>query len=186
LRKIVLVRHGPVALKASGLLSFEDFQAYIDAYESSGLVEAATPPEELFRQVADISTVFASNAPCVVETLARLRLEPNVVSLEFREAPPSAPRATLRLPAIVWLGLARARGEFSPALASARGDLRSRAAACAERLIEASQSGPAALVGHGWFNRYVAGALTARGWRRAGGPGFAGPWGYLSLERRVG
>lgn len=133
--------------------------------------------------MAYVATVVASDAPRVVESISRLGLQPDFVSVEFREAPPVAPRPPLRLPAIVWLGLARACGEFSPGLATARVDLRRRAAACAERLVEASQSSPAALVGHGWFNRYVAAALTARGWRRADGPGFARPWGYLRLER---
>lgn len=185
MRKIVLVRHGPVALKASGLLSFEAFGAFIDAYESSGLADGAPPPEKLSGQLAEVATVLASDAPRVLETLARLDLQADVVAADFREAPPVAPRTRLRLPVLAWVALARARGEFSPALADARDDLRRRAAACAERLADAGQSGPAALVGHGWFNRYVAAALTARGWRKADGPGFARPWGYLRLEQRV-
>ncbi|WP_442756424.1 hypothetical protein ACNHKD_07365 [Methylocystis sp. JAN1] len=185
MRKIVLVRHGPVALKATGLLSFEAFGVFVDAYESAGLAESARPPESLSKQLADVAAVLASDAPRVRETLARLDLRADVVAPDFREAPPVAPRTSLRLPVFAWLALARARGEFSPALAEARHGLRRRAGACAERLAAASESGPAALVGHGWFNRYVAAALAARGWRKADGPGFAHPWGYLRLERRA-
>lgn len=167
-------------------MSFGAFQAYIDSYESSGLGEGERPPEALISQFAGVATVFASDAQRVAETLGRLGLRPDFVSSDLREAPPVAPRAPLRLPAIVWLGLARARGEFSPRFAKARDDLRRRAAVCADQLDGASQLGPAALVGHGWFNRYVAAALTAQGWRKADGPGFARPWGYLRLERHAG
>lgn len=129
------------------------------------------------------TTVFASDAPRVADTLARLGAQAAVTDADFREAPPLAPRLPGHWPAIVWLALARARGEFDPALAEARNDLRRRAALCAERLAESSARGSVALVGHGWFNRYVAQALAARGWRKARGPGFGRPWGHVSYAR---
>jgi broad specificity phosphatase PhoE len=179
LSSIILVRHGPVAYKTTGLLSFAAFRAYIDAYELSGVEAGARPPERTAQLLSGASTVFASDAPRVFDTLARLGVEATVADAEFREAPPLAPHLPLRLPAVAWLALARVRGEFDPALAPARDDLRRRAGNCAGRLIEASAQGDVALVGHGWFNRYVARALAGRGRRKTSGSGFHRPWGYL-------
>lgn len=160
-------------------MSFREFCAYIDAYERAGIEADALPPEEVARLVGGAATVLASDAPRVSETLARLGVTADVSESAFREAPPLTPNLPLKLPAIAWMILARARGEFSPALAGARDDLRSRAGQCAERLLEASAQGDVALVGHGWFNRYVARTLAGRGWRQTAGPGFDRPWGYL-------
>jgi len=183
LPSVVLVRHGPVALKASGLLSFYDFSRYIEAYELSGILPETSPPEKLARHARAATTVLASDAPRVMDTLARLGVDASVIDARFREAPPSAPRLPLSLPAIVWLALARARGEFDPGLAQARRDLRQRADQCARRLSDASEKGDVLLAGHGWFNRYVAHSLATSGWRKTGGPGFGRPWGYVVFDR---
>lgn len=152
-------------------MSFAAFRAYIDAYELSGVEAGARPPERTAQLLSGASTVF--------DTLARLGVEATVADAEFREAPPLAPHLPLRLPVVAWLALARVRGEFDPALAPARDDLRRRAGNCAGKLIEASAQGDVALVGHGWFNRYVARALAGRGRRKTSGSGFHRPWGYL-------
>jgi hypothetical protein len=178
---IVLVRHGPVAVKAPGLLSLVAFEAFIEAYEQSGIEAGAAPPESVGKYVRAAATIFASDAPRVLDTLTRLQASPSFTDAAFREAPPRAPRLPGRWPEIVWLALARARGAFDPALSEARADLRRRAATCHARLIESAGAGDVALVGHGWFNRYVARELTQSGWRNAGGPGFGRPWGYVAF-----
>jgi broad specificity phosphatase PhoE len=179
---ILLIRHGPVALQAPGLLSFADFAAFIAAYEGSGIAPDAQPPAELVRLARGAARLFASDARRVSETLARLGVTADVTDAAFREAPPLAPRLPGRWPEIVWLALARARGEFDPALAPARADLRARAAACCNQLRESRAGGDMALVGHGWFNRAVARSLQAQGWRKTGGEGFARPWGHVALS----
>jgi hypothetical protein len=179
LSSIILVRHGPVALKAPGLLSFEGFCDYADAYEFSGIEAGAMPPGQVARLVGGARTIFASDAPRVSETLTLFGVEAAITDPAIREAPPQAPSLPLRLPAIVWLALARARGTFDPALEEARSDLRRRALQCADRLIEASATGDVALVGHGWFNRFVARAISERGRRKTAGPGFGRPWGHI-------
>ena len=178
---IILVRHGPVALKASGLFSYGAFCRFIETYEQSCLAPDVKPPEELIRLLRPTTHIFASDAPRVTDTLCRLGLKADVTDQSFREAPPLAPRLPIKLPIIGWLALARARGVVDPALKAERDDLQRRSAACAERLILATASGPAALVGHGWFNRHVVTELIANGWRKTGGPGFAKPFGYVTL-----
>jgi broad specificity phosphatase PhoE len=183
---VLLVRHGPVALDAPGLLSFRQFCAYVEAYERAGLAADAAPAADLARIASDAISVFASDAPRVADTLMRLGLRADGADAAFREAPPLAPPLPFRLPAIAWLALARARGAVDPALSDARRDLRQRADAAALRLIDAAGGGPAALIGHGWFNRAVACSLSGRGWRRSGGPGLARPWGYAIFAPPAG
>jgi broad specificity phosphatase PhoE len=185
LSDIVLIRHGPVALKATGLLSFQAFARHIAAYELAGVSPEATPPAPLVTRVRRAETVFASDAVRVIDTLSRLGVTADFFDSAFREAPPDAPALPLLLPEIGWLALARARGAFSPALSEARADLRRRAQASAERLIGAAAQGDVALIGHGWFNRAVAGALAERGWRRIDGPGFGRPWGFASFRAQA-
>jgi broad specificity phosphatase PhoE len=181
LSSIVLIRHGPVAVKASGLLSFQAFAAFISAYEEAGIEACARPPAQLIPILRRVSRIYASDAPRVTETLSRLGVTADVVDASYREAPPRAPRLPGQWPEIVWLALARARGAFDPALAPARADLRRRVRICCDELREAALQGDVALIGHGWFNRAVAKDLAAEGWRQTG-PGFRRPWGHLALS----
>lgn len=158
-------------------MSFREFCAFIDAYEQSGIEADARPPAALSQALRDAGAIFASDALRVTETLARLGIAAQARESAFREAPPHAPALPLRLPASAWLVLARVRGAIDPALAASRDDLRGRAEICCTRLTAAA-TGSAALVGHGWFNRAVARALTAKGWRKSDGPGLGRPWGY--------
>jgi len=175
--RILLARHGPVALPASGLFSFADFARYVAEYEQSGLVPGAVPPSALREALGD-ARVFASDAPRVSDTLARLGVTAQTASADWREAPPDAPHLSVPLPVAIWLALARLRGALDPNLSDARAALEQRAQACAGFLCAQAQDGPVALVGHGWFNRSTAQALIRRGWRRSAGPGFARPWGF--------
>lgn len=159
-------------------MSFQGFARYIAAYELAGIEPDARPPESLAALARRAGLVFASDAPRVIDTLARLGVTADFLDAAFREAPPEAPKLPLYLPAIGWLALARARGEFSPALTDARADLKRRAGSCADQLIAAAGDRNVALIGHGWFNRYVAAALTRQGWRKAEGPGFGRAWGF--------
>ncbi len=163
-------------------MSYTAFAAFVSAYEASSLEPNARPPSPLISMIRGASRIYASDAPRVTETLSRLGVTADVVDASFREAPPHAPYLPGQWPEIVWLALARARGAFDPTLAAARADLRRRAGACCDQLADSAGHGDVALVGHGWFNRAVARRLAAQGWRKTGGPGFARPWGYLSLS----
>lgn len=163
-------------------MSFQGFARYIAAYELAGIEPEAQPPESLAVLARRAGSVFASDAPRVIDTLARLGVTANFLDAAFREAPPEAPKLPLYLPAIGWLALARARGAFSPTLNDARADLMRRADSCANRLIAAAGDQNVALIAHGWFNRYVAAALAQRGWRKAEGPGFGRAWGFAVFQ----
>jgi broad specificity phosphatase PhoE len=188
--QIILIRHGPVALKASGLLSFEDFCRFVEQYEAAGLCKGAPPPA-LTEALGAVERVLVSDARRAVESAQALGLEDRAdIDPVFREEPNVAPQVFGRWPLIVWFSLSRGAEAFHPARGSARGAMTLRAQAAARLLIDVAKDGPAALVGHGWFNRAISRALAENGWRRArshGGPSSLGrvsaPWGHVIFER---
>jgi broad specificity phosphatase PhoE len=188
---IVLIRHGPVASKAPGLLSFWDFVRYCDDYELSGLAMGTSPPVGTTDVVRRAACVFASPAPRAVESARALGAGDRVVFDScFREEPNLAPPLQGRWPLIVWFAASRASGAFHPAHAGARQEMQLRAEAAAHKLIRATNQGPTALVGHGWFNRAIARALTDAGWGSAKSRGYAmafgrvaHPWGFSVFNR---
>ncbi|QGM98101.1 hypothetical protein [Methylocystis parvus] len=185
---IILVRHGPVALQAPGLLSFQEFVDYCEAYERSGLAPRAQAPGETVARLRDVCAAFASTTMRARESARALGLERAVFDSCFSEEPNVAPRIAGRWPLIFWFAASRGRGAYHPAAERARDAMRRRARIAAQILIGASATGPAALVGHGWFNREIARALAEDGWRVARGatPSFgrvAAPWGCAVFER---
>lgn len=189
MRSIFLVRHGPVALKAPGLLSFPEFVDYCDKYELSGIAPGAPPPNQTVALVRNATSIFASPATRARQSIDALGVEGAIFDSRFREEPNVAPSIAGRWPLIFWFAASRGRGAFHPAAALARDEMRRRARAAAAILSDATADGTAALIGHGWFNRAIARALTADNWRRtrpeaaASLGGVANPWGYAVFER---
>jgi hypothetical protein len=184
---IILVRHGPVALRAPGLLSRDVFLRYVAAYEAAGLRPDARPPDVLSEKLNACSEIFASDAPRVAKSIKLLGLRREaIVDPLFGEELHSVPNLSGRWPLIVWFALSRGNGLFHPRQDAARRKLRERAILAAGRLIRAAEQGPAALIGHGWFNHAVGASLKTRGWRRSGGAGGSAPWGLVVFERENG
>lgn len=184
---ILLVRHGPVALDAPGLLSRDAFLRYVEAYERADLRSDARPLDVLARNLAARAEIFASDAPRVSESLALLGLgREAVVDPLFGEESHSAPHLSGRWPLIVWFALSRGAGVFHPEEADARRKMRERAQRAAGLLTAAAKRGPVALVGHGWFNRAITRALAKRAWRRIEVHGGSAPWSHVVLELRQG
>ncbi len=105
-----------------------------------------------------------------------------VVDPLFGEEPHSAPHLSGPWPLIVWFALSRGAGAFHPSEAGARREMRERAQRAAGLLTAAARRGPAALIGHGWFNRAIAASLRAQGWRRAEANGGSAPWSHVVFE----
>ncbi len=173
--RILLVRHGPVALEAPGLLSFYAVARYLAAYERAGLRPGAAPPPRLEAALIEIKTVFASDAIRVAQSLAALGLNESALRDPlFAEEPLALLRLRGVWPLSFWLAASRAAELWSPDSRVDRGLLRDRADCAGAKLIAASARGSVAVIGHGWFNRAVGGALRQRGWRAR--PSGSGAW----------
>jgi broad specificity phosphatase PhoE len=165
---ILIARHGPVALAKPQFPTRAEFAAYVAAYEQSGLRAGALPGEDLRRRVRQAALVFTSPAPRAQQSLKLIAPERRpIVDAVFGEEPQMIPRIGGRWPLLAWFALARGAGAFHPQAAESRRIMRARAQRAADLLTAASANGDVALIGHGWFNRAIVGALAESDWRRA-------------------
>lgn len=167
--EIVLVRHGRPLAPRGAFLRGDAIGEWVRGYEAATVDPGAHPPSDLRSTITGASCVISSDAPRARESALQL-VSPDrvIVDADFREAalPPSVGTA-LRLPASVWVAIARLAWHFDLVSSSEpRRDALARADRVAHRLaMLASEHGRVAVIGHGWFNRLVAASLTRRGWR---------------------
>jgi hypothetical protein len=187
---ILLVRHGPVDMDAPRYLNRDAFIGYMKAYEHAGLRQEPRPPNELVQRVQDAGEVFASPTWRARESLKLLHPERNaIVDNVFAEDSHAIPNLAGHWPFGIWFILLRGMHAFHPGLAAVRQNRRQRAELAASLLVTATERGPVALIGHSWFNRTIAQALTRRNWRRVySHRGFsaqgreAGTWGHMIYQ----
>ncbi|MEO5819170.1 MAG: histidine phosphatase family protein [Vicinamibacteraceae bacterium] len=181
-RSIVLARHGRPDLPAElgRAITGRDIGHWYRRYDESGIADHADPPAGLREAAAAAGCVVASDARRALETAARLgvtdrvRVEPVLREVGF----PESLAVPVRLSPNVWVLIARATQTLGccacdePVPAS-----RARAAIAADTLTRlADEHGTLLVIGHGWFNRFVARELRRRGWS---GPRWP-PTGYWS------
>ena len=184
--KIVLVRHGRPHIALAPHTTHRGFGDYIDAYEAAGLDPQSLPPQELAALGCELTAVFSSDRPRSHQSAAALA--PHVTSIRdplFAEAPlasPPIPFVRLNVPSwavisrVLWhMGFAPRIEDWSAA--------RRRAARAADLLVaRARESGPVALVAHGYFNWMIGRVLKQRGFVRRGSHR-ARYWNTVTYER---
>jgi broad specificity phosphatase PhoE len=188
--RILISRHGQVALPKPKFPTRAEFEAYVETYERSGLSVTTRPSFELAGHIREATSVFSS--PSLRARESAQVLDPQripIVDPVFREEPQRIPAFAGRWPLLIWFSLARGLESYHPKEAARRAEMRLRADFAASLLINAAEQGPTALVGHGWFNRAIVRALIRNGSRqvaRHGGSGKFGrvssEWGYAILE----
>jgi broad specificity phosphatase PhoE len=180
--RIVLARHGRPELPrhVERTIRGRDIGRWYRGYDGLGIVADAGPPAALRDVAAAAGCVVASDARRALESAARVaapttgvRIEPVLREVGF----PESIATPVRLPPDVVVLIARAlqmlRRCDEPVPAT-----RARAAAAADTLSRLADAHRTVLViGHGWFNRFVARELRRRGWR---GPRWL-PTGYWSM-----
>jgi broad specificity phosphatase PhoE len=177
-----------VNLAAPTLVTRDEFIGFVNDYEFAGLRQEA-PPDFLVRHVRNASAVFVSPSLRARQSLQLLHPERNAeMNAVFSEEPLVIPQLPGRWPLFVWFILARGMGAFDPRQSDVRRNCHLRAQAAANCLVAAAQTGPVALIGHGWFNRTISKALRRQNWRRvdaSGGISTGGAsrnWGYVMFE----
>ena len=168
--QIVLARHGRPDLPADlgRAISGREIGRWYRGYDASGIVDAVEPPACLRAAAAAAGCVVASDSRRALETAARLgvtdkvRVEPALREVSF----PESLALPVRLSPVAWVLIARAMQmlrccECDEAVPATR----ARAAIAVETLSQlADDHGTLVVVGHGWFNRFVARELRRRGW----------------------
>jgi broad specificity phosphatase PhoE len=169
--RIVLARHGRPDLPPDfdRTICGRDIGRWYRRYDRLGIVPDVEPPAALRDAAATAGCVVASDARRALETAARLsggdrvRVEPVLREVGF----PESLDVPLRFSADAWVLIARATQvlgwcECDEPVAATR----ARAAIAAETLSHLAETHRTLVViGHGWFNRYVARELRRRGWR---------------------
>jgi broad specificity phosphatase PhoE len=187
-QSIVLVRHGrpdlPVDLERR--ITGREIGRWYRRYDASGIVDGLEPPAGLREAAAAAGCVVASDARRALESAARLgvtatvRIDPVLREVGF----PESLGVTVRLSADVWVLIARSMQmlrccECDEPVAATR----ARAAIAAQTLCRlADDHRTVVVIGHGWFNRFVARELRRLGWD---GPRWlpTGYWSTAAYER---
>lgn len=165
--RIILLRHGPVALCSIGFVSAAGFKSWAAAYERSDVIPQQ-PPLSARMAAASVLKAFTSERPRSRQSAAALGLVGPTASAIFNEpALPIIRVPGIRLPITTWLVACRAlwlSGVLNKGESVTKSRQRGRAAA---RLLIANSKGGVALVGHGWINRFISDELQAAGWHRS-------------------
>src|SRR4051812_12444798 len=157
-------------------------------YDESGIVHGVEPPAGLRAAAAAAGCVIASDSRRALETAASLGLTQNVrVESALREVGfPESLALPVRLTPGAWVLIARAMQMLrcceceEPVPAT-----RARAVIATDTLSQlAKDHGTLIVVGHGWFNRFVARELRQRGWRGPRWPP-TGYWSTATYRRRA-
>jgi broad specificity phosphatase PhoE len=170
--RIVLVRHGQPHIALSPRTTHHGFGEYIDAYEAAGLDPQSLPPQELAELGRELTAIFASDRPRSHQSAAALA--PHATAIRdplFAEAPlASPPIPLLKMGVPGWAVVARVLWHmgYSPRIEGwfAAGRRAERAADAL--MARARESGPVALVAHGYFNWMIGRVLKKRGFVKRG------------------
>jgi broad specificity phosphatase PhoE len=170
--KIVLVRHGRPHIALAPHTTHRGFGDYITDYEAAGLDPQSLPPQELADLARELTAIFASDRSRSHQSAAALA--PHVTATRdelFAEAPlASPPIPLLRLNVPSWAVISRLLWHlgFAPGIEGWFA-ARRRAERAADILVaRARETGPVALVAHGYFNWMIGRVLKKRGFMRRG------------------
>lgn len=185
--RITLIRHGESAFSLSGVVRADDFNDITESYDSCGIV--GVPPLDAVAMSREHGCVVCSDLARSHDSATALGIDEIHVSDKlFNEiAIPHFSNGSLALPTGLWLILLRGLWLFGFSKngeSFANAHRRAGQAAC--RLMELSDEyGSVLLVGHGFFNYFIARKLRARGWVGPKKPG-GGFWEYGTYRRHPG
>jgi broad specificity phosphatase PhoE len=168
--EITLIRHGKSQWKEGGWFAPAEFAKWIREYDSHGVCEEDVIPQDTFEKVKKAKWLIASSLPRAVHSANLLKPScPMEINHLFREVETPVPLANLplKLPVNAWLILARIFWlcGYAGNVESYR-EAKQRAKLAADHLCEyALEHGHVAVIGHGWFNRFLGGELMRRKWK---------------------
>ncbi len=165
--RITLIRHGKPDCLKKQWLSFAQFKEWIEAYKDVELDKNFVVPDsfEIFLSIDKV--VFSSDLPRAVQTAKNLSSDLILDSL-YREVEFSLPKIfiPLKLRPLMWMTLCRFIWflGFNCQVESVRKTIM-RAQEAADYLVSfAKKQNNVVLVGHGFFNFFIANELRKKGW----------------------
>jgi broad specificity phosphatase PhoE len=170
-RSIVLARHGRPAMTARERLAItgRDIGRWYRQYDELGIADEFAPPATLRELAASAGCVVASDSRRAIESAMRLTKSDRIrVDAALREVGfPDSLDLPVRLSPGTWVMIARAAQLLNACASDERvHDVRARAAAVVDSLVNmADDHRTVVVVGHGWFNHFVARELRRRRWR---------------------
>ncbi|OLS36296.1 histidine phosphatase family protein [Alkalihalophilus pseudofirmus] len=175
--EISLIRHGKSQFNEKKRVTCEEFERWVDGYNTSGVHKQANYPSETLLKSTSANVLITSDLKRSMESAAILHPEGITITHSlFRETElPTlhAKHLSIRLKPSTWAVLLRllwlaGYSNGCESFSEAKG----RAVIATEQLIfYAKQSQSVAVVGHGFFNRFISKELQKRGWtgkKRAG------------------
>lgn len=185
---VILARHGEPDLSRKVLLNAEGYRRWWGVYETKGLRDGQSPPEDLKAVARRAGAVIASIRPRSLETAQAVcdgrAFARDPLFVEAPLPPPPFP-AWLHMSPRLWGFISRFwwwffnhhAGEESRAEAEARADQ------AATLLADLARDGQDVLVvAHGFFNTMIGEALKRQGWRCTRDQGFR-YWRARTFER---
>ncbi|WP_273849919.1 phosphoglycerate mutase family protein [Guptibacillus spartinae] len=170
--KIKLIRHGKSACDFSKRLTSQNYREWVRKYGEEGICDLA--PADVQLALSESTLVLTSDLKRAIDsakTADTIQSDPLYRELDL----PHFHVNFLKLTPRIWTVLYRSLWliGFSKQ-AETRKQAKKRAAVAAEQLENhAITYGTVALVGHGFFNRYLGRSLKKRGWEMDGNKGSA-------------
>ena len=183
---IVLVRHGKPTVTSQEWINGHEISRFASRYQAAKISSDSLPSEELRLLVQSAKAVFTSDLPRSIHSAQILEPSIPVVSnsifreIEFMFQFPT----NLRLPALIWIILARLFWGlgYSPSSHSQL-DAKNQAKQAADFLEQqSSEIDSIVLVGHGLTNLFIARELKKRGWHGPRTPNMT-HWSYAVYSR---
>ncbi|MEH7276050.1 histidine phosphatase family protein [Neobacillus vireti] len=168
--EISLIRHGKSQLTENDKLSGWEFKKWVEKYDYNGVIEESTYPSATLGKVAAANIIITSDLKRAVESARLLDPVTNIISdLLFRET--ELPSYTsqifnLKLKPSTWAIVLRILW-FSGYSTNCESldQAKFRANKAAQQLIDyANEYKSVVLVGHGFFNMFIAKELQKKGW----------------------
>ncbi|MED1599796.1 histidine phosphatase family protein [Alkalihalophilus marmarensis] len=169
--EISLIRHGKSQFNEKKRVTCAEFERWVDNYNASGVHRQAIYPPETLLKITSANVLITSDLKRSIDSAAILHPEGITITHSlFRETElPTlhAKHLSIRLKPSTWAVFLRLLwfGGYSNACESVS-EAKGRAEKATEQLITyAKESQSVAIVGHGFFNRFISKELQRQGWK---------------------
>lgn len=186
--RIITVRHGRPNVDRNVRITAEEYGAWWQNYDKSGLAPGEAPPDKLRAVAAECDTIVCSTMPRAIETAASLVDDGRIVPQDamFVEAPlPPPPVPWIKLSPTMWGRVSRVFWflGYAPGGAENHAQVWRRVGRLSRELIGYANKGDDVLLcAHGYLNWMIDAYLRRRGWDRVAHEGNNDFWSWRAYR----